>query len=124
MSAFTQGVDDHRATAQALVDEFNAVGIRAEIGAYTGDPAGSSSTALIHVEHEGTEIARLSITASDGTVSWKVPGRDHGHEMLAGTPAAQVTEVVALCFAGRCTDITRVLDQKLQSLENTTGEGA
>lgn len=97
--------ETHEARAADLVAEFTSVGIPAEIGAYTGDPVGSRTTVLVRT---GAKPAQLGIEVSDA-FRWQVPRFTHVHEMNLETPVAEVTELFALCFAGRCADLGKLL---------------
>lgn len=105
---------EHEARAKDLIAEFDSVAIPAEIGAYTGEPAGSQTTVLVST---GSKPAKLDIRIVDA-IRWRVPRFEHTHELALSTSAAEVVELFALCFAGRCHEVGRLI------AEATAGEEA
>lgn len=96
---------EHETRAKDLIAEFDSVAIPAEIGAYTGEPAGSQTTVLVST---GAKPAKLDIRISDA-IRWRVPRFEHTHELALKTPVAEVVELFALCFAGRCHEVGQLI---------------
>ena len=87
----------HRALAKALTDEFVSVFL----------PAAARMTderSAVFVT-TGGDPTQIRITIDDQGYRWQIADRQHGHTLPLDTPVPDVTELVAICFAKRCTDV-------------------
>lgn len=94
----------HVRLARGLITECGSVDITAQLSTHTGEPAGSSSSVVFKT---GGSPKLVHVMISDEYL-WQVPGTDHSHSLDLDTPAADVVELVAICFAGHCRELAEL----------------